>query len=226
VQQLGLNLFPFRYSKIKRIDVPPFIDTDSSILYSYAQTEVEMYKAPLPLDVIEPFVVVLEWRDLTSGVTYRSEARKMIKKEMFSTQMHSFNMPSKDNPVYAMERQLDATPQYWMYISGLSWLDSTGTKVDLFTTSSYVVVELWYTSALDDLELFDGNNDIDVSTPPDMEELVIYYAMLYAMQETNAIQEMPSVNAEIQMMWNLLKQNYMIAEADSNRWLPSKIPLQ
>lgn len=227
VQRMSIAIMPERYGKVQTAFILPTYYEQAELLTTYSGTAARMLKIGLNDEFIEPVVVILQYTMSTgqsnAGVTFRSEARRMTKQEMYSIQKHAWNSPVDGRPVYSVERPLDGTNQSWvLYLSGLDLSDGN----TLFDVAEALVLEVWYVSALNDLEFYNptvaSNTDEEQTIPPELEELVVYYAMAYCLRNINMAQAFPSVEADIRMFEDTLKLNYQVDKIQNSIMLPSK----
>ncbi len=205
VQKATMPLYPERYGKIFRFSVGGPIGSNGFLTLQ------------LPIDFLDVFVILLEWR-ASSNVTYRTEARRTDAREISNVVEHSWNGPSEWTPVYTIQRPINSSPPFVTdyYYNCLISLGANGQA--FLDNVTNVVAEIVYTSALDDLEL----DDDDETIPVDVEELVIYYAMLLSLQRSQEEIAVQSVQAEINMLMELFKTTYDVGKAKETVLLPSK----
>lgn len=220
VQRITKALYPERYGSITTLTLTNTMYQRGTIDNAYQGKRLDVIEAALPDDFIDPWVVILMWVN-SDGVTYRREARQYTKTEMSNINKIAWNVPSIWQPVYHVEFRRNAgAMEKVIYLASLN----IGTTMTLFDISGGVQLEVWYIAALSDLEEYDiaGNTDTDTVIRGDLEELVIYYAMLYYLQQSREITKAQSVKAEIDAMQALLVQSYEGMKAQEEILLPSK----
>lgn len=240
VQYSTLGLLPECYGKIVQLSA---LVQDSSLSQTNTthNRPTTVYRVSLPLDFIEPTVVMLRYT-LTgviaslgrtfNGETYDYEARRVDKRELFGVQMQSWNQPSIIAPVYVVEKKLvdlaaGALANPILYLGGLD-IDNATTLVDV---ADRVVVEVWYTAALPDLELVPSlapgaPPDQELALPMEFEELVVYNAMIDCLQKIGAQSAIPSVKAELELLQSLVEDTYSTVKLQAGPLLPSKEAIQ
>lgn len=199
VQKITMPLYPERYGKISRVATSGGIDSNGFLI------------TQLPVDFIDAYVVICEWQ--SDNVTYRAEARYTDAREIANVAIHSWNLPSEWTPSYTISRLIDTTPyayrcQMSLGPNGQAFLDRV----------SDVIIEVAYTSALEDLEL----SDVERTIPVNVEELVIYYAMLLSLQRSQEEVAIQSVQAELDLLMKLFRTTYDVEKAKEIVLLPSK----
>lgn len=229
VQGMTLDLFPERYAKIARFALPNVVDANSTILNSYAQEPINAYRLLLPDDLIDTFEVLIEWIDLVTGVTYRQQCRRLTKQEYWNVQMSAWSVPTIDRPTYTIEETI--APVKSLLLSGLNYMNGlVNTTLWDVATPAGVMVELWYTAIVPDIEYWDNQllpqTDTEMSIPPDVDELITYYAMQYFLQNTTKVYAQQSVQAEIDLLFQMIRVNYETKQLKGAELLPSKEPLQ
>lgn len=226
VQDMTLSLFPERYGKILRTTIAATPDANTSIESSYIGYPISTYKISLPDDLIDIFEFLISYVDTATGVTYRQQARRLTKQEYWNVMMNAFNAPTPDRPIYALESTIAPVGKSAL-ISGLNW-EENGVNKTIWDIAGSVEAEIWYTAVLNDLELYDENmlTDVETTIPPDVEELVIYYAVFYFLQTVTRGVALNSIKKEIDMLLNMLKLNYTVKQKKAVEMLPSKEPLQ
>ena len=240
VQKMTMALYPDSYGKIARIKLTDNTGTptkdnlsDQTETYIEADKPSNVYVATLPDDFIEAYVAILEWIPDTGqtdeGVTFRREMRWANKREIFNTQLNSWNGATIWNPVYSVDRQMnilagvrtDATLPYIIYIHGLD-IDATTTLFTIAATDiggyKEVTAEVWYIAALPAIEMADD----DTIIPPNFEEYVIYWSMLYCLQNINDMMAKDSVEAELSLLKKNLQELYEMKKTKKDLLIPSK----
>ena len=222
VQRQTIALTPEQYSVIAQIPLlATMITPDYQQNDSYALKNISVLTVPMPVDLINPEVVILQYRK--DGRIYRQEARPVTKTELFSVNMHAYNVPTVDSPIYTTEnlRHFDnlVTNSLVMYFVGIDYGSQT-----LFDVAYALFLEIWYTFALPDLEWVNaaGTHDAEFFIQQDVEELVILYASLYCMQTVDAVQAVMSTQADIASMEGLVTETYGIETDIQPTLLPSK----
>ena len=175
---------------------------------------ITVWQVALPTSFLEPVAVYLEYTD--DGRTIRDEARRVDHRELHIVQRHSWNYPSPISPVYCVERAPGALNPRGL-VSGID--TDAGTLAGVTT-------EWWYTQALDELELFPNaplpTSDLDPRVPWVFEELVVYETMLDAVQKLHAGEAQQGLQAELELVTQLIGDNYVQALERSGRGLPSR----
>lgn len=221
VQQFTMALYRERFGKIYRAAITQAEDTVSRSEHGYLPGVTQnVYMFDLPSDFMEWEVAILMWVDATTGVTYRRPIREVTKQELFSAQTHSWSGGTTWSPLFTVDRQINRTGvaggtyPWVLYLSGLNKSDGT----TLFDDASSVQVEVWYVAALDWLEYADD----DVQLQDDMEEFVVYYAMLEALELHQDVKTYNSVVQDLQGMQQQIKINYELKKQKHSSLLPSK----
>jgi hypothetical protein len=205
VQKNTLTLYPERYGKI--LNLATFAnDAYSEINLPASNKVVGVIYYTLPDDFIEPYVVLLKWGGNVS------EARQVAKRELFNVGKNAWNYPTSGRPVCATERYNNAGVWEWrLYVS------------DVSAIANYSV-DLWYVAAIDEIENADvaDLDDTEVTIPPNIEELVLLYSMLYCLENINIEWAYQSIGAEIKIAESVISQDYMLKEVLQEQKLPSK----
>jgi len=229
MQNASMMLYPEKYGNRAFVPLlPTGIDAMSQtpVPYMSATKGVTIYTAAMPADLIDIDVALLLYTmnpaQVDAGVTYRIEMRRVNKKEFYAAQMHAWNGPTRWSPIYVLDRQMDRTPgayPYVMYVAGLN-LETIPptTPTTLYDIAWAITIEIWYIKAVDFIEMLDNDTEI----PPEMEESVINYAMMYLFENMNEIQALESIRADIKSHEINMKQNYEIRKEKEVVLLPSK----
>lgn len=222
VQRYLMAIKPERYGKIVSIEVEEGDAVDSLALSStYNDYQSTIYAIEMPTDFIIPYIVHLSYLN-SDGVTRLSECRQVPKREMYNVQKHSWVAPRKHNPIYAVERkqenELGNTGEF-LYLGGFD-SGAAATIFDDYTINAIV----WYVAALDDLTLSQsgGSYDDDVTTPLDVEELVIMFAMVSCLQNIGTQLSPQSVKLYLEFTKNLIKSNFELHGIETTTLLPSQ----
>lgn len=229
VQKITLPLFPERYGKVAVFPLVRITDTASSIAapVTYSRSTVTVLSIPMPRDMIDAHVAILTWQNTAShpvnpSVMYRREARRVDKRELFSVTMHSWNVPTCFSPIYSLEIVQNVNT-YMLRLAGIE----TTAGLDLLSDTNIAspAIEVWYTAAIDALEDYPLTSpavpDTDI-LPPDTEELVVLYAMLYCLQNVRNMQQMTSVESDIEIVKSMIVSNYETEYVRETALLPSK----
>lgn len=220
VQKLTMSLSPERYSRIVRIGIDgTMIKQEYDQSNTYAGKRVTIFEITLPDEFIDTTTLILEWWDSATNIKYRSEARRVDKRELFSVGKHSWNVPTHMRPIYTLERDLykqgmESLNKWKAYLSGLD-ISNGQTLLD---TSDYVLAEIWYVAALRDLE----DEDAERVIPADVEELVVYYTMMYCLRHIQNIYAYASIKSEIKTMEEEISESYEQKKIKETILLPSK----
>lgn len=220
VQKLTMTLMPERYSRIIRIGIDSTkIKYEYSQDNTYANRNVTVFELELPEEFIDMTTVILDWQETATQIKYRSESRRVDKRELFSVGKHSWNVPTHMRPIYTVERDLyrqglEPSNEWKLYISGL---DIAGGQT-LLDISNYVFAEVWYVAALRDLE----DEDIERVIPASVEELVVYYTMLYCLRHIQELYAYSTIKAEVKAIEDNLSVSYEQKKAKETILLPSK----
>jgi len=218
VQKATIGLYPERYG---RIWIRPIFAADLFPLYNqsnpYSTTPLQVLRVQLPVDILQVEVCILSYWD-DEQPTYRNECRYQTKWEMFNAHMNAFAVPTKDTPLYNYERDLSVTPPlYFLYVSGIE----DGVAQTIIDTYANRQLEIWYTAALPDLENL-PLIEADTVIPAHLQELVILYASLFAMQMAEPTASLTAVIAEIQRIEAMAKDLFTVEMDVSPSLLPSK----
>lgn len=193
-QQATIGVYPERYGKVELI---PLAESSLDVTLSIDDTihgtsELNAYSFPLPATLIKCIHLNLHFE--LDGVTYRRECRNATKQELYGVVTHNWNKPTTVSPLYVIEKKISDESAGrgtgdWCYILGLQY----GNSQTLFDVAENIKVELWYTSALNDLTFAATSQgkavDEDTVLPPSNEEMVIYTTIMYALQSTSVITE-------------------------------------
>lgn len=206
IQRLSVGMFPERYGKIAILEFDqslrfPDVYTDPSLKGSS-----QIYAAKLPegtMDVVTASVrftfttggqnIPPRWKD---GDVYNMQARRTTKQEVFGIVSQSFGRPNIDNPIYCIETKTNDERQITsfnegdtlIYVAGLYFTNTLGEIKSLFELVDPVLLDVWYISALNDLEDlpaydYTANCDIEYRIPPQFDEFIIYEVLLYCAQK-------------------------------------------
>lgn len=226
VQRATLDIIPERYGEVYNVNLLQVLYDQGEVINTYSGRDIRVITLALPDDIIDVYTALLYYKmDASSAwapdVTYKAEARRMTKTEMYNVLMHSWNTPSIYRPVYAVERSVvNGVYGYWMFISGFD----VEAGVTLWDIANSIRSEIWYIKALDDLETYNaaGGVDNEPVIPADIEEVVVYYAMLYCLQNIKEIDSVQSVAADLEQLISVISQNYTLTEQRQLQMLPSK----
>lgn len=218
VQKSSLGLYPERYARI--IGLPINLGDVYNVYAqpnAYSNLSLNIIWKQIPDDIINIETVLLRYQANDGAPTYRSEARPVTKWELFSANMNAFSVPTKEMPIYAVERDLN-TNTYFIYFAGIE--DNGGLIFD----SNTALLEIWYVASLLDIEDVNsiGNDDTDSVIPGFLQELVIYYAIQYLLQTTDITESLNSIIDEIKRMEDLVKSRYEVNTDIKEYLLPSK----
>lgn len=217
VQQATMYLYPERYGKIARIAVAEENLITEYVIPPNASNKItDVWRVAMPDDFIRANVVIVEWLSNVgdnAGVTYRTEARRMDKRELYNIQAHSWNVPTIWDPAYAVEKSTLAGTDWYIYIAGLNYDVQT-----LFDIAATVVLEVWYVAALNDIEYTDS----EITIPPQIEELTVHYALYYLLQKMFELDAATVVMTDIVMLQQSLQMNYEIEKAGEKLFLATK----
>ena len=219
VQNISSQYLPERYAEIVGINVSAAQYARDFVSGVWHLGTQEVYDIALPDNIIDVWVVIVEY--LSEGITYRNEARNLSKYEMQNVLRNAWRAPALYSPIYCIERHNDVGTYAWhLYLSGLR-LDTTTT---LFDVSTSINAELWLTETLPEIEDYNltGGDDPEGVIPASLEELVIYYALLYCLQNMNMTMAYNTVLAETRFFEDALKEQYDILFAKQETLLPSK----
>lgn len=232
VQKSTMGLMQERYGKIWREQLTENFDANIDVMASYAGgRRCRVQTVDLPVDFIDVVVTILEWRRET--VTYRSEARRMVKKEMYNIQMNAWNMPSMWRPVYILERlkkyERDST-NIGNHINILGLDIDNGRSLFDVADSGTIYLESWYIAALDDLENYilpstlaaNYHGDTEYTVPPDVEELVIYHTMMSCLKDIKEYAAAQILAGEIRTLEGMVAEHYAVTKEKEGTLLPSK----
>jgi hypothetical protein len=215
VQRMSLPLYPERYGKIQDITLTDTEDPYFKIEGSYSGIDIGLIQADLPNDTIDVHMVFLRY--ILDGVTYRNEARKMEKKEVYQSNMGAWSSGTASEPLYSVDKTGNT---YRLILAGLK------NKVSLFTEATGITAEVWYTAALPSIENSTVADltlaDIEVSIPVELEEAVVLNAILLCLENINAEVAKEVVNQEIIYMNKTINNRYQTKLAQESQLLPSK----
>jgi len=220
VQIATYSLFPERYASIYSLsysasDINNLKSDILSLTNSQgAYKEVNAYIITMPSNLMEIYNVVVSWDSTERGDDWSTNCRLVTKEELFEIQNHAWNVPTADNMIYTIEKVGNTQ---LLYMSDLSVAAN-----DL--ASGDVNVDVWYISALSDLENITtaGVDDTDSVVSPEVEELVIYYAMLYCLEGIHDDIAYDYIKNEISVVDKTLKDNYLVKKERVGSLLPSK----
>jgi hypothetical protein len=175
----------------------------------------------VPEDLIRPVVVIVRYQ--VEGIVYRSEARYAAGLEHYNVSIHSWNPPSLMRPVYMWERATSVSVYPRILIAGIQ-LPPDGAVVE------EPQAELIYVARVSWLEDIPGGvpgqqPDLDTEIRPDLQELVIWYAMLYCLTRLMASQDILKMVME---HIEFLKAMVKVSTEERKRvelFLPSREPL-
>lgn len=219
VQVATYSLFPERYASIYTASYSAAqvdsLKSDTLSLDSQASYKaVNVQIIPMPSNMMEIYNVIVKWNSAIRGDNWSTNCRQVTKEELFEIQNHAWNAPSADNMIYTIEKIGNTNT---LYVSDLSVASS-----DL--DSNTVDVEAWYISALSNLENINatGGDDSESVVSPEVEELVIYYAMLYCLEGVYDDIAYDYIRNEINLIDTSLKANYQVQKERVGSLLPSK----
>lgn len=231
-----LGLYPECFGKILELDGWT-LDANLVKINQTSGNPVDIYRIVLPLDFIDATVVILRYtldgeideigRTFT-GETYDYECRRVDKHELYGVQSQSWNAPTYIAPVYALEKKLvdlsnPVLANSILYIGGIN-VGASDTLIDL---AERLVVEVWYTAALPDLEVVPSlapgtTADQELAIPMEFETLVIYEAAVDLMQKMSLSAAAPSVMQEIATLQAVIQDIYSTSKLQAGLLLPSK----
>jgi len=216
VQKHTMDLFPERYGKVQNILLANLSAyTDFGIKGTgYSGRAVAVRRGQLSADFIKQYVVLVKY-SVGENVIF-SEARYMTKPEMYAIGMHAFNTTTLGNPAYTCERSM-ADNNWYIFIADLD-ADATATVSGIY---------IYYIAAIHDLEdtAVVGAayvNDTELVIPPDAEEMVVYYTMLYCMQNIAEESALESIRGDIGNLMGLLQTSYYVEKRKMGILIPSK----
>jgi len=226
VQRITLTSHGERYGKVRRISLTANFDDILRVPQSYLEMPTAVQVVPLPVDFIDAVECIVEWQQI--GVTYRKQARRLTSWEMSSLQFHAWNTPTLASPAYMIGNKREYAPMdsfegLNLYIFGLE--TSAAQTVFQYADANTVVGEVWYYAAVDDLENIVGastRGDYDFVMPRDMIELVIYYAMILAIQNIAPEADKASVMEEIKALADLAPYNFYMDKLLETHKIPSQ----
>ena len=218
VQMVVLPIFEQRFGAFISIPLTNAAqDVMSTVPANYTGEPVNIFRTNIPIliDVISAYIT---WTD-PNGIIKRREARRVSKKEMHTINNHSWNLPSIDRPVYAIEmKTLEATPGQtggWaIYLGGLE-----DTPTTTILTQANPTFELWYTAPLAD---FQSLNEMENILSPDLEELAILQTMLYCLSNIEYIALKQSVQIDYELFKDVALGNYDMLRNKPIHVLPSE----
>jgi hypothetical protein len=188
-----------------------------------ATITVESYKATLPTDVIDLVSVQTQHTiqvqvtnpnpppaTITQAQTRTYEARRVDFREMFNVMQHSFNRPTPQTPIYAIETNT-VTGDKVLHLSVGQGKAQNGAGTG---------VVIWYVAALAPLDLT-PNPTIEMYIPWQFQEMVVMGAMVSCLQRIQANDHLPSVKAELQAYESLKADLYTTSKQRATAWLPS-----
>lgn len=220
VQRDTKDMYPERFARIYRNTLTQSEDTVSRTEHGYINSLTQnVYMFDLPADFMNWKAAYLMWVD-ENGVTKRRILRNSSKKELFTTASHSWSGATMWSPMFAIDRQINrtgvagSTYPWVMYVTGLNKVGGT----TLFDEATNVRAEIWYVAAIDWLEVADD----DTQLQDDLEELVIYYAMLGALEFYHDVKAYNSVLQEYNGMQQQVYLNYELRKAEETTRLQSK----
>ena len=219
VQMLTLPIYEQRFGAFVQIPIATITaDTTSSAPVNYFGRATNIYRVPLGVPVIDIISAYISWTD-TNNTIVRRETRRIAKKEMHSINYHSWNLPSIDRPVYALEtKQAEATPGQFagdtIYLGGLE--DTLTTTI---LTQANPMFEMWYTAPLADFQAW---NEVEPVLSPDLEELAIIQTMLYCLSNFQYIAQKQVVQADFELFKNIALSNYDMMKNKPIQVLPSE----
>lgn len=226
VQMQTLDLFQAWYGRIGGIPGTDFIQVpEQRVFNNTLGLNIDVYQAVLPVDVINPEVVVLTYQ--VDGISYPRPARRVDTQELYSVQAQSQNMPTLLSPVYAVEKDPDAQ-QSTIYLSGVEYDATFATIFDLPGAPANIELQVWRTAVLDALELAPGGQ---VVLPPDTEnqlpweftDLVVQKAVLRLLQKSrDSSRAQQSVESELAELEQSIKEIYDVGALMEGRLLPSR----
>lgn len=219
VHSITVQLFPERYGEILTLDqivgnvAARVTDFDTDIIRrnpngTLTTVTNTVWQMSLPANFVEPEAVIVD------GTFGWREARRVIKREMYSTLRNTNSCPYPHLPVYCIEKS-PANSQYVIYVSKGS---------EAVTVAQ---VEVWYSKALKYLQMVDPNTglpDAEVVMSYEFDELVVLDAMLKSLQKTNF--QSPELNGiisnEMEQIIGSVEEKYNTAVDRGSLLLPSK----
>jgi hypothetical protein len=212
------DLYPERYGDLIEIPIDKTaIQLQSGIKLNFASIPIVVYETGLPNNYVDESVVLVSWNRGTNEEEdwVQRQARSTTKEELFGSTRSAYTTPTIWNPIYCWERNLGnltygIEPNTSFYKLLITGFDYNG--VCFLDEHPETKIILYYIYGLDELAL----GDTDTVIPDIYYEFVIYYAMLYLMQNIQNDNVKDSINIEIQNMLGLIKQNYDVAEVRLN----------
>lgn len=219
VQMLVLPIYEQRFGAYVQIPIATITaDTTASAPANYFGRAINIYRVPLGIPVVDIISAYVSWTD-ANGVVVRREARRVAKKEMHTINYHSWNLPSIDRPIYALEtKQAEATPGQFsgdtIYLGGLE--DNLTTTI---LTQTAPMFEMWYTAPLADFQAYP---EVEAVLSPDLEELAILQTMLYCLSNIQYIAQKQVVQTDFELFKNIALSNYDMMKNKPIQVLPSE----
>jgi hypothetical protein len=174
-----------------------------------------MRLTPLPADFINPYVVTVNYTNVETLVT--SEARRATKREIYNVNMHAWNSPTSEEPIYIVERDINS--MFWLLYVGDLDTRPPGVLEDT------IEVRIWYVAAINDIEDVTTAayvSDTEQVLPADTEEMVLNYAVLYCMQNMDRGLMFSTIQAETERLKALYRQSYQVDKQRVGSLIPSK----
>jgi len=209
VQRVTLNSHTERYGKIADLDAK-VVDNRYSIVRPYGQQSGIVYAYELPQDLIDIYVVLYK-----ESCELGAEARYYDMRELYGIGMHTWNMPTPIRPIYTV------IDNYPTYAPNSALLFSAGKAVP-----DGAIVTIWYTAAIQGLDIYDtGFNygaDNDGTSPTELNELTILYAIRTLMQRVEAPAAAQSIINQIQVLEAAVVSGYQVEKLKATSLLPSQ----
>ena len=232
VQLSMLALYPERSGRIAVLDIAPPTTQEVTVLKRSnlaRNIDVTVWRHPLPEDCIDVSVAVMHFQ--IDGVTYNREMRRLDRRELHTIQGHAWNAATVTAPVFGIDREVDESTHH-VYFAGVDTTTTLVTSGSLVTdhADTNLQIEVWYTSAIDFLELAPGDvptttPDLDWRTPWIAVELVIINTLVDCYQKLDAPDALESVRAEQQFLASLIEDVHETQVFKKSAGLPSREPL-
>jgi len=219
VHSITVQLFPERYGEILTLDqivgntATRVTDFDTNILRRNPNGTITtvtntVWIMALPANFVDPEAVII------NGTFGWREARRTVKKELYSALRNTNSCPYPHLPVYCIEKATNSSG-YVIYVSKGSEAVTVGQ------------VEVWYSRALKYLQMVDPNTglpDVELVMSYEFEELVVLDAMLKSLQKTNfqSAELSNLVAGEMEQVIGAVEEKYNTAIDRGSLLLPSK----
>lgn len=221
VQKMINAVYPDMFGNIFITNINASTPIYQRLMAGSSRANKTIFSVELPADFIEEYLVYIQYE--YNGSTVINLARGINPEELYSIYDNAYNTPTYKNPVYILESTHNKTTNvsgYNMLIAGLDTFNGL-----LYTAVNNLQLWVYYTKALDNLEIYTTtapDSDTENIIPEIFEELVILHSMMAMLRQAKMDTMLASVNMEMQMIYDTLKDNYNVSLGLSDILIPTK----